>query len=695
LIGLACLLFSGSTALAQTNAQVPQGGTAQAYFTDAAERPGDAPDGFTILDPSGAVVASGDAPNGWYCNARYGQISAPASAPLGTGYSAHNWTAFRDNDNTGYNLSATFDVVASAVSLTGLSISPPSVTGGASATGTLTLSGPAPANGLTISLVSDNAAANVPASVPIGAGATGTTFSVTTTAVASSVTANITAAYNGVSKSAALTVNAPPVFQIIGINNGDTISGDVSVEVNAYTETGLLTLAVDGVDFGTHNISANPNPNTATFSLETSAYSNGTHVIKVRDPYGNTDTRTVTFSNTLSNLNYNPMFDSTAGVTDIANACHITGAFSTPQSWTVSITDDSNNPVNSFSGTGTVVDVTWNGANSRGQMMPGDDYLVTITGSGTASQSSSATGVTPNAASSTSKTFLVNKDNYADSIILIQTEGMGAGGDPGEPGVDTPAMHRAKAIAFKHFLHGELDRFVGSSFNYPILVSLLSDSDFAHDPKLIGRIENKFRRPALFVYVSTDGEYHNFEVPGVTQDTRYKDIPLVHPYFELGSHYWYSAFTPGQPLTSKDIDISALTANVGYGVSGNGPLVWIDTCFATAGGGKIGPDYTSVDLSFGNNPVDYQWANDFSIDNNGFSGGVYFGSVAEVPRQYLNSDQDGYDWSYWRQNLLDFLCAGGNNFQTALNRSYDIQSFTSSPTPPQVLLWVGYGNFAF
>jgi len=232
LIGLACLLFSSLAASAQTSAhaQVPQGGSAQAHFTDAAEREGNDTDGFTILDPSGAVVASGDAPNGWYCNARYGQISAPASAALGTGYYAHSWTAFTSNDNTGYNLSATFDVIASSVSLTGLSISPVSVTGGASAMGTIALSGPAPANGLTISLTSDNAAASVPASVPIAAGATGTTFPVTTTAVTASTIANITATYGGISKSAALNITSP----IIDLAAAATGSNKITLYWSGY-----------------------------------------------------------------------------------------------------------------------------------------------------------------------------------------------------------------------------------------------------------------------------------------------------------------------------------------------------------------------------------------------------------------------------------------------------------------------------
>ena len=502
----------------------------------------------------------------------------------------------------------------------------------------------------------------------------------------------------GPSVAKVLTLNITPVFQIIGINNGDTISGDSSVGVNAYTERGLLTFSVDGNNIGSSNLIRIPGQSKANFSLETSAYPNGTHVLTVSDVYGNIDTRTVTFSNALSNVNYNPMFDSTAGVTDIANACHITGTFSTPQAWTVNITDDSNNPIKAFSGNGSTVDVTWNGTNANSQVVPGDDYLVTITGSGTTLQAASGTGANPQGASATSKTFLVNKDNYADSIILLRSDAIGAGtATPGVPGGggDSDATHRAKAIAYKHFLHAELDRFVGGDFHYPILVSIVSDYDFLHDPKLVGRIANKFRRPALLVYVVSDGNYldprdgPDPENGGIDYIQAYR----VHPWFVMGPYYFYSGFSPDQMTTANDIDVSSLTPSAGYSNSGNGPLVWMDTCLSTAGGGRDAPN----DYSYGRDPLDYQWANDFGIDSFGDGGGVYFGSIASIPRLYDSGLPGNYgaDWSYWRQNVWDFLCAGGNNFQTALNRSYDIQSFTSQPAPPDAMVWTGYGVFAF
>ncbi len=582
--------------------------------------------------------------------------------------------------------------LASSAALSSLTISPSSVTGGTSATGTVTLDNPAPSGGATVSLASDNAAATVPASVSIAAGANSATFPITTTAVTAQATANITASYSGVSKSAALTVNAPPVFQITGINNGDTISGDSSVGVNAYTEHGLLTFFVDGSEIGSCNVTFSPGQNKAGFSLETTAYPNGTHVLTVSDVRGNTDTRTVTFSNALSNVNYNPMFDSTPGVTDIANACHIMGTFSTPQPWTVNITDDSNNPIKSFSGSGTSVDVTWDGTDANGQSVPGDDYIVTITGSGTAAQSATGTGPSPQATAALSKNFIVNKDNYADSIIILHTETFGLGGKASDGG-DGPVVQRAKAIAYKHFLHAELDRFVGATFNYPILVSIVSDYDFLHDPNLVRRIENKFRRPAHMVYIVADGNYEDPNAPPIP-GTTIPDVQPVHPYFGLGSYQFFSGFLSGEMTKPNYIDVSALTAQAGYSFA-EGPFVWINTCFATAGGLTTDP-YNGYQ-SGQRDPIDYQWATDFGITGDFFggNGGVYLGATDSIPRQYLPQlpGNFGADWSTWRQNFLDFFCAGGNNFQTALRRSYDVQSFFSDPHPEDTEVSLGYGYF--
>jgi hypothetical protein len=98
---------------------------------------------------------------------------------------------------------------AQTLTLSSLSLSPSSVVGGASSTGTVTLSGAAPGGGAAVSLSDNSSATAVPASVTVSAGATSANFTVTTTSVTASTSATISAAFGGVTKTAALTVNPP------------------------------------------------------------------------------------------------------------------------------------------------------------------------------------------------------------------------------------------------------------------------------------------------------------------------------------------------------------------------------------------------------------------------------------------------------------------------------------------------------
>ena len=100
----------------------------------------------------------------------------------------------------------TVNLPAPLPSLSSLTVSPASVTGGSASTGTVTLSSAAPSGGAVVSLASDSTSATVPASVTVAAGQTSATFPVSTTAVSAAATATITATYGGVSKTAALSI---------------------------------------------------------------------------------------------------------------------------------------------------------------------------------------------------------------------------------------------------------------------------------------------------------------------------------------------------------------------------------------------------------------------------------------------------------------------------------------------------------
>jgi hypothetical protein len=98
-------------------------------------------------------------------------------------------------------------VTVTPPALTSLRISPSTVVGGTTVTGTVTLSAPAPAGGALATLQSAKPAmATPPASVTIPAGTTSTTFAITTVKPGKNTTVTFTASYAGISKTASLTV---------------------------------------------------------------------------------------------------------------------------------------------------------------------------------------------------------------------------------------------------------------------------------------------------------------------------------------------------------------------------------------------------------------------------------------------------------------------------------------------------------
>ncbi|HEX9443276.1 MAG TPA: hypothetical protein VGA73_04110 [Candidatus Binatia bacterium] len=123
----------------------------------------------------------------------------------------------------GYNPSGT----VAGPALGSLGVSPPSVTGGQPATGTVTLTSAAPAGGLVVSLSTGHPAVTVPATVTVNAGAAAANFTVTTSPVTAAANAAITASYNGAGKSAPLTV-LPPVLSSLSLNPTTVVGGSNS-----------------------------------------------------------------------------------------------------------------------------------------------------------------------------------------------------------------------------------------------------------------------------------------------------------------------------------------------------------------------------------------------------------------------------------------------------------------------------------
>ncbi len=178
----------------------------------------------------------------------------------------------------GYNAS-----VATAA-LGSISVTPASITGGNSATGSVSLTAAAPAGGGVVGLTSSSGAANLPPTVTVNAGATSANFMVTTPPVSSATTAVITAAYNGVNKTAALVVQ-PPALASLTLSpstalGGSPSTGTVSLSGTAPNGGILVTLSSSKPAKASvpANVTVAAGKNSATFTINTVAVTSGTSV---------------------------------------------------------------------------------------------------------------------------------------------------------------------------------------------------------------------------------------------------------------------------------------------------------------------------------------------------------------------------------------------------------------------------------
>ncbi len=111
-----------------------------------------------------------------------------------------------------YGVTRTAGLTVNAATLASVTFNPPSVVGGNNSTGTVTLTGIAPAGGATVTLSTNNTVAQVPASVSVATGATTATFTVTTSVISSSTIVTVTGKY-GATQTGTLTVG--PVTRVV------------------------------------------------------------------------------------------------------------------------------------------------------------------------------------------------------------------------------------------------------------------------------------------------------------------------------------------------------------------------------------------------------------------------------------------------------------------------------------------------
>jgi len=223
--------------------------------------------------------------------------TVPASIPVAAGATSatFNITTSAVSVSSSSTISAAYGGVTLQQTLSvvpllaSVSLSPNRVIGGGSAIGTVNLSGPAPSGGITVTLASDNTAvATVPVSVAVAAGATSVPFPVTVQTVTVSSTANISAAYGGVTRSAQLTV--VPLIASVSLNpskvvGGDPSTGTVSFNIQAPSGVTLTLSSSNPVVTVPSSLSVATSSYSATFNVTTTAVTTET-VVTITAFYG-------------------------------------------------------------------------------------------------------------------------------------------------------------------------------------------------------------------------------------------------------------------------------------------------------------------------------------------------------------------------------------------------------------------------
>ena len=197
--------------------------------------------------------------------------------------------------NTGlYIIDATG--VSSQAALYNFNLNPTSVVGSASSIGTVYLVGIAPSGGATATLTSNSSLAVVPPTVTVPQNGTSGSFTVTTSAVSSKTTANLTASFGGATLTSVLTLT-PEIPKTLAFSpttpfGGTSTTGTVTMAAAAPTDTVVtLTVTSGGSAVGsipatvtvpmgssTATFPVGTNPVTVSTTVKVSASANGTAV---------------------------------------------------------------------------------------------------------------------------------------------------------------------------------------------------------------------------------------------------------------------------------------------------------------------------------------------------------------------------------------------------------------------------------
>jgi len=227
------------------------------------------------------------------------------TTPTGASAIEDQWASTTGTYHGTFTLGAADYWICALVALkppfTSLTLSPSSVTGGSSSTGTVTLSAAAPSGGAVVSLSSSNTSvASVPSSVTVAAGATSASFTVSTNPVSTSTSVTISGSYSGTTQSATLTVTPPTLTSLTlspsSVTGGSSSTGTVTLSAPAPSGGAVVSLSSSntGVAAVPASVTVPAGATSASFTVSTNPVATTTSVTISASYGGTTLTATLT-----------------------------------------------------------------------------------------------------------------------------------------------------------------------------------------------------------------------------------------------------------------------------------------------------------------------------------------------------------------------------------------------------------------
>ncbi len=330
-------------------------------------------------------------------------------------------------------------------------------------------------------------------------------------------------------------VSSTSELQITNIANGDTLSGETQIIV-AYT--GFIPRNMSLVLDGEYISQSSPTqtlsgPGQIYFSLSTDSFGNGQHTVRIVDGSGRSDVRAVTFSNAVSNIDYNGTID-TSGTIDpqVLGACTLSADLNGTQNWTVTIQTIADTPVvlRTFSGNSSAINATWDGKDATGTEVPDGNYDLVI---------QATTGPVQPRTPPAAQHRNINKiRGLHDALIWMNDHNDVLVANPNVPG--SPSGIKL-FWQYAYFISSKLSRYKGTDFDD--VTFLGTDSDhITYKDKQTGK--QMFYSDVICAF-----KHLSHPLKFLCIDTHGENAP--RPFFGFGALTFYTSIIPGEGLQGK------------------------------------------------------------------------------------------------------------------------------------------------